>query len=230
MTKVSCLALVAMTLVLCTTPPVGAKEWRGAGLAVGVISMDVGNINSTFKRHGIPELLDWRFCPIIGLYETRGKLTVDLSVFVVGAEVVESDTFKVKAGYLAGLSEAGYLFPLSESFSVRPLLGIGAANCSLEFVPRLSAVTFNSLLDNPSRTSKVSGNGLLIMVGLGAGYTMPLGKGHRAIRLDLKAGYMYSFQRVTWKLEDGAGLFKAPKFRPGGLYFSLGFSSGVKRK
>jgi hypothetical protein len=132
---------------------------------------------------------------------------------------------KLSAGY--GFFDLGYVVLRSGGFDAYPLLGIGGGGISMNFVES-EVGSFDDVLQNPSRGSKLSTWDLLVSVGFGMDHLYVLGgneQGEGGLVLGLRAGYIFSPFEGDWKFE-GETLPGGPDFGITGPYIRLMIGGG----
>lgn len=93
-----------------------------------------------------------------------------------------------------------------ENIRIYPVAGIGAGGIDLEIVERATA-SFDEVLGNPGRGSKLSKSGFLLNLAIGAEKIIGLeGSGRGGIILGIRAGYIVAPVKGGWEI----GTFEIP--------------------
>jgi len=198
--------------------PLFAGEYIGFGIRMGKYQIE--ELNSTLASKGlsIPENpLEYG-----GRYYYENGLIFGLSGFR-WKSTVKSESLSIKAVGKSAMVEGGYSIPIFKRIKTRVFLGAGSRDISLKFIPLLSDVSLDSLLDNPSRTSELYIANFTFSI---AGEVIfPL---FHHLYMDIKGGYFYSPYKISrWKLKDGARLMNPPKIDLSSPFISLGFVTDI---
>lgn len=117
----------------------------------------------------------------------------------------QNGAFNTKIGGGWGAFNVGYVVWRPGDIFVYPKLGVGGGGYDLTFASR-EAVTFDDLLANPARESRVTMGGLLVDLGVGADWLIALGArrhhGRGGLVLGLRAGYLLMPLRSDWTLDE----------------------------
>jgi len=235
-------ACIALTLVMVTFgllaaaySPAETSEKRGEGrgyLMIGGNQLDMDDLNSRLKDNGFTRFSD-NYLSLGG-----GGHAIVNDRIVIGGEGhallgrTKSSTVrdtdygsKFSAGY--GFFDLGYVLLRSGGLDAYPVLGIGGGGVSMNIVES-EVGSFDSLLENPSRGSKLSTWDFMINLGFGIDYLLLLGgneEGEGGLVLGLRGGYLYSPFEADWKFE-GETLPGGPDLGINGPYIRLLIGGG----
>lgn len=129
-----------------------------------------------------------------------------------GSRRIDGDSVSIDLSYSGGFFEPGYFINIWRGFGIWPAIGIGGTNLSMNLRPVLGDVTFDSLLINPARSSRVNYGTFTVAPNISI--LIPI----EFVALQLKGGYMWSPFQGEWSLEDGSNLRLAPEINPSGIY------------
>lgn len=226
---------VFLTLALAFTVPadVSAQEadfWAGSSgrgfFQAGFLRLAVGDMNSALSGAGLPTLDRSAVTLGGGGYAMRGR-------FVIGGEghgLLSDDQpspdgavqVSLDGGY--GLFKLGYLAYTESGLDVYPMVGIGGGGLSVSIVER-SAPTFEDILADPARSSRLSTGMFLMDLSVNADYrfTRHRREDGRAggFVVGLQAGYLFAPGSTNWTLDDTNGVAGGPDLGIQGLYVRL---------
>ena len=200
----------------CFGPTVGIVNFSGLddALATGGITRKLGSMQWGFGGGGYA-IIDrvviggsgWGSSQTVGSNDLRA--TVEIS----GAEF-----------------DLGYVLYSQRHLLVAPVLGIGGSGYTIE-LQKISGMppTFDSLLQNPGYTSKVSFSSLTLSPQLMV--TVPIS----FVGVSLRGGYCYTPMNPQWELKGGSKLAQGPAISKGMPFVTLnvaigGFEGGTRRK
>jgi len=126
----------------------------------------------------------------------------------------------------------GYNFSKNENIRFYPFAGIGYQSFQAKLNRDLSAIPFDSVLASSStlqRTSSANLSNGFFTYKLGMGIDFLNKKDHR-IGLGIRAGYVGSFTRREWRINEDQVLFNAPKDHLSGWFISLQLMRGPRQK
>lgn len=223
--------LILVVLALAATA-VAAPPFNGGfgcfGPTVGIV--DFSGLDSTFLKGGITQNLgsmQWGF-------GGAGFALIDR--IVIGgsgwgsSQTVGSDSLRATVEIAGGEFDLGYQIFSLKRLLIAPMLGIGGSGYTIE-LQKLSGMplTFDSLLQNPGYTSRVSFSGLTLSPQLMI--TVPIS----FVGLQLRGGYCYTPMNPQWVLEGGSKLARGPAISKGMPFVTLnvvfgGFEGGTRRR
>jgi hypothetical protein len=227
----------AMAVVLASgaygASEVGAQEMdlrqsrSGRGFfQAGYLGLDVDDVNAALAGAGFPTLDRGTVTLGGGGYATRGR-------FVIGGEghgilsqdqpaVDGSVQIGLDGGY--GLFKVGYLAYSEDGFDVYPTVGIGGGGLSLSIVER-SAPTFDDILEDPARSSRLSTGMFLLDLGVSGDYRfmkrVDEDGGGGGLLVGFQAGYVFAPGSSDWRLDDINGVAGGPDLGVQGFYIRL---------
>ncbi|MBI3792457.1 MAG: hypothetical protein HY275_16470, partial [Gemmatimonadetes bacterium] len=152
------------------TPPDRSSIFR---LGAGVSTLDLGGLSPLITGHGYPAIasrvasigsqLTWQF----------GRVGVGLTgETFLGTTSSHADVqLQTSGGY--GMVELGFAVVRTPTFTVTPVVGVGAGVVRLEFAAR-DIVSLDSLIGNPRTESTVSGRSFVGELGLSLAVRLPL--------------------------------------------------------
>jgi len=207
-----------------------------AGLSVlgGVLVVDMGPLNDRFKenRSQYPADMPVVF-PILG-----GQGFGLFSRFLIGGSgagllsrsVDETTGHRVSASGAWGTFDFGYQVLRVNGFLIAPVLSLGGYGMTISST-QTAEVGFNEALANPTRSVRLTNNGLLTGFSVVA-KTIAIGRrdkvpGARSgYSIGLRVGALYGFPLNGWRA-DGAAVSGDPSFglRGGYAALSLGFGT-----
>lgn len=232
----ACKRAIPMTCVLAAmilAPVAGTAQendsWAGSGgrgfFQAGLLRLDVDDMNAALAGAGFPTLDRGTVTLGGGGYATRGR-------FVIGGEghgLLSDDQpsadgsvqVGLDGGY--GLFKVGYLAYSESGLDVYPMVGIGGGGLNVSIVER-SAPTFDDVLANPQRSSRLSTGMFLLDLSLAADYrfTRRSEEGRSGgLLVGLQAGYVFAPGSTDWTLDDINGVAGGPDLGIQGLYIRL---------
>jgi hypothetical protein len=146
------------------------------------------------------------------------------------SQTVGSESLRATVEIAGGEFDLGYQVFSMQHLLVAPVLGIGGGGYTIE-LQKLSDSpgTFDKLLEDPGRTSKVSFSGLTLSPQLMI--TVPIS----FVGLQLRGGYCYTPTNPAWELENGGKLSKGPTISKGMPFATLnvvfgGFEGGKRNR
>jgi len=146
------------------------------------------------------------------------------------SQTVGSNDLRATVEIAGGEFDLGYQLFSLKRLLIAPMLGIGGSGYTIE-LQKLSGMppTFDSLLQNPGYTSKVSFSGLTLSPQLMI--TVPIS----FVGLQLRGGYCYTPMNPQWGLEGGSKLAQGPAISKGMPFVTLnvvfgGFEGGTRRR
>jgi len=223
--------LILVVLALAATA-VAAPPFNGGfgcfGPTVGIV--DFSGLDSTFSKGGITQKLgsmQWGFGG--GGYAIIDRVVIGGSGWG-SSQTVGSSDLRATVEIAGGEFDLGYQLFSLKRLLIAPMLGIGGSGYTIE-LQKLSGMppTFDSLLQNPGYTSKVSFSGLTLSPQLVI--TVPIS----FVGLQLRGGYCYTPMNPQWGLEGGSKLAKGPAISKGMPFVALnvvfgGFEGGTRRR
>ena len=200
----------------CFGPTVGIVNFSGLddALATGGITQKLGSMQWGFGGAGFA-LID--------------RVVIGGSGWG-SSQTVGSNDLRATVEIAGGEFDLGYQLFSLKRLLIAPMLGIGGSGYTIE-LQKLSGMppTFDSLLQNPGYTSKVSFSGLTLSPQLMI--TVPIS----FVGLQLRGGYCYTPMNPQWGLEGGSKLAKGPAISKGMPFVALnvvfgGFEGGTRRR
>ena len=218
------------------TPVAGTAQdtdfWAGSSgrgfFQAGLLRLDVDDMNAALAGAGFPTLDRSTVTLGGGGYATRGR-------FVIGGEgpgLLSDDRpsadgsvqVGVDGGY--GLFKVGYLAYSESGLDVYPMVGIGGGGLSVGIVER-SAPTFDDVLADPQRSSRLSTGMFLMDLSVAADYRFTKRRSEEGrsggLMVGLQAGYVFAPGTTNWTLDDINGVAGGPDLGVQGLYIRLSF-------
>lgn len=200
------------------------------GPTVGIV--DFGGLNRAFEEGGVqlthnPSSMQWGF-------GGAGFALVDRVVIGGGgwggSQTVGSDSLRASIEIAGGEFDLGYQVFSLKHLLIVPALGIGGGGYTIE-LQKLTGdpPTFDSLLKNPGRTSRVAFSGLTLSPQLMV--TVPIS----FVGVQLRGGYCYTPTNPQWGIEGGSKLASGPAISKGMPFAALnivfgGFEGGARRR
>ena len=221
---------------LCTLLPwvssVFAKDGGCGYFSTGVNFFNLSKLNDKLKNSGYPELSSnfWAF--------GGGGYGIVYNRFIIGGEgygfgdTASNSQYKVSLGGGYGFFNFGYLLFSSSSIKLYPLLGIGGGGLTLKLIPKSNNLKFNELLSDPKRMSTLSNGFLLVNLGLGMDYLLPLAEnkdGKGGVLLGIRVGYILCPAKGDWGVED-IEVSDVPSLDFSGFYFRIVIGGGGEEK
>ena len=221
-----------LLVVLLATTAVAAPAVNGGfgcfGPTVGIV--DFSGLDSTFSEGGIPQKLgsmQWGFGG--GGFALINRVVIGGSGWG-SSQTVGSDSLRATVGIAGGEFDLGYQIFSVKHLLIAPVLGIGGGGYTIELQKLSDAPgTFENLLKNPGRTSKVSFSGLTLSPQLMV--TVPIS----FVGVQLRGGYCYTPSEPAWGIEGGDKLSSGPTISKGMPFATLnvvfgGFEGGTRRR
>ena len=181
---------------------------------------DIGEFNRLFAEHHRPQARDRHYGWGVELRSLSGRFLVG-PLFFRTWDDVQDDNFQLRTDAFAIMGELGLNIAPFNFLRLVPMIGLGGLNHSFTFRERTGDLTLDSLLQAPGRTASFSPG--IKAAGLAAfelGVSFPTPQASYGVAL--RAGYLYSPLRLTWRLANGAEITGAPDTKLGGPFFSLG--------
>jgi hypothetical protein len=129
----------------------------------------------------------------------------------------------------AGFFDMGFIAYAHDGFTLTPMVGLGGGGYELEILER-EAPTFNEVLQDPGRSSRMSNSAFLIDAG--AQFDFIITGGHRrhgrgGILLGVRAGWVFAPWVGNWSLESQE-IAGGPDVGPTGPYVRFLIGGGGK--
>jgi len=227
-----CVGLVvsfALTSVAVAAPPTNGG-FGCFGPTVGIVNFD--GLNRAFMGGGIQftqklDQMQWGF-------GGAGFALID-RVVIGGSgwgssQTVGSGDLRATVEIAGGEFDLGYQVFSLKHLLIVPALGIGGGGYTIE-LQKLTGdpPTFDSLLKNPGRTSRVAFSGLTLSPQLMV--TVPIS----FVGVQLRGGYCYTPTNPQWGIEGGSKLASGPAISKGMPFAALnivfgGFEGGARRR
>ncbi len=208
-----------LVLLVVVVSAVFARSTAGGygsfGPSLGLINYD--KINEVFARNGVEKLSSqhWMFCG--GGYAVVNRVMIGGAGWG-GTQSVTSESLNLfcQVNYGGGEFRAGYVVLDLKYLLVAPGLGIGGGGYSINLGPYNQTVpNFDSLLQNPGRTSTVDFSGLILNPQLAI--VIPIS----FVGLEIRGGYCFGPLAGDWKFADRGLLAKGPEMAKGNAWVSL---------
>jgi hypothetical protein len=223
---VALLAGLMLTSVAVAAPPFNGG-FGCFGPTVGIV--DFSGLDAAFATGGITQKLgsmQWGF-------GGAGFALID-RVVIGGSgwgssQTIGSNDLRATVEIAGGEFDLGYQVYSLKKLLIAPMLGIGGGGYTIE-LQKLSGMppNFDSLLQNPGYTSRVSFSGLTLSPQLMV--TVPIS----FVGVQLRGGYCYTPMHPAWALEGGSKLASGPSISKGMPFVTLnvvfgGFEGGARR-
>lgn len=146
------------------------------------------------------------------------------------SQTVGSPDLRATVEIAGGEFDLGYQVLSLQHLLIAPVLGIGGGGYTIELQKLSEApLTFDSLLENPGRTSEVAFTGLNLAPQLMV--TVPIS----FVGLQLRGGYCYTPMTPEWGLRGGSVLSSGPAVSKGMPFVALnvvfgGFQGGKRHR
>ncbi len=174
--------------------------------SIGKSRMDIAALNEMLKKANYPEFKNPDVTFGGGGYGFVNKLVIGGSGFgfLKKTMAARSDSFTVslEGGY--GVFQFGYVLFSRKYFKLYPLIGIGGWGMALEVYEK-DVSTFEKVLEQPRRGSKLSAGGFLFSLGIGTHYLIPLSEkadSAGGLLVGFFAGYNFSLEQTDWKMNE----------------------------
>lgn len=239
-------AALLLGLLFLTTAPLTAQrvrpEGRGA-FQVGFQGTDLGDLNADLTGAGFPSFDD-------GLITLGGFGLGSAGRFLIGGEghallpteeTTADGTFRTRFGGGYGMFNLGYLAYSDDHVDIYPILGVGGGGTTLEIIER-SSPTFDDVLDDPARGSRLTTGGFMMSVSVGADYRFGPAErerrrwrdrgrdrnddddeddDHGGLFVGLRAGWLWTPGDARWELDELNEVAGGPNVGPTGLFIRL---------
>ena len=241
MSKIKILPLLILFAVAGIIPnaQIFAQEHEETGLhsgkgyfMFGWNKLNIGNLNAQLAAKGYSQLSD-------NLFSFGGGGFGIINNFLLGGEghglygtTVASGNYNLSltAGY--GFFDLGYIVFSSESVSIFPIIGIGGGGITLDITNR-NALTFDEILDEPGRMSKLSAGGFLMNFSIGADYIIDMGnndnESNGGLAVGIIAGYTFAPMKGQWQMNQ-VTVSGGPEVGVDGFYIRLMIGGGGMKK
>ncbi len=229
---------VIASIFLCT--PIGAQEvtkgvkkggGRGYFLLGGTI-IDIKNLNLRLENKGYPKLSGNFISLGGGGHGIIGKVIIGGEGHGLIGRKTTSGSYETSIGASYGFFKLGYIVYSAKRLSFYPFLGLGGGGISLEIVKRETAPSFDDVLDNPKRSTKLSTGSFLLNLALGIDYLLKLGgneEGEGGLVFGLHIGYTFAPIKGNWEM-DGIDISGGPEIGITGPYIRLMIGGGGSRR
>ncbi|MHB8094912.1 MAG: hypothetical protein ACYDH0_08210 [Candidatus Aminicenantales bacterium] len=174
----------------------------GAGyIMLGASSIDIAGLNTSLMAGGYSAHPRRFFSLGGGGHAVIGRLILGGEGQALAGRNAGNPTYRTTLSGGFGFFNLGYIVYSGEDFRIYPVAGIGAGEIDLEIAERGTA-SFDEVLENPGRGSKLSTSGFLLNLAIGAEKIVRLGGGRRGgLILGIRAGYVFAPVRGGWELE-----------------------------
>ena len=119
----------------------------------------------------------------------------------------------------------GYLAYSEQSLDIYPTVGLGGGGVQLAITER-GTPTFGEVLDDPGRSAHLTTGSLLVNLGLGVDYRIPIkARGRGGLLLGVRVGWLIAAAGGSdWTLDDRFDVSGGPTTSLGGPYvqFAVG--------
>lgn len=138
------------------------------------------------------------------------------------------DTFKATVSALYEFINLGYVVYSKRDLWLFPMVGLGGSSVNLRILERGITPTFDEILDNPGRETKIWTGGIspqqfTVQFALGMDYILKLNedkKGEGGWLFGIRVGYTYTPTKANWRMED-VDVLGGPDVGITGLYIHL---------
>jgi opacity protein-like surface antigen len=217
-------------LMLLATAPLSAQssqledvlaEGRGYFMA-GIHSQDLSGLNGFLDRRDLPTFSESRTSIGGGGHVRMGPLHVGGEGHALVRERTSTDNFErtLTGGY--GFFNLGYHFSPEERVDLYPMVGIGGGGNMFSTV-EVGAPSFGSVVENPRRGATLNQAALLLQAAVGTDYLVVLDElpgGRRGFMVGLRAGYTVPLWESDWDMEEFR-VTGGPGVGPQGFYLRV---------
>ena len=208
------LAAVAL-LLLATAGPTRAQGGTAIGFAFGTSKFDVDDLGAALEQRGFAGLESSDFASGLSAYrQFGGRMILGIELYGAGQDLY-NDTAKAAVRVSYSALNVGYVALRRGALKVFPLVGIGRAGVDVRIQENAPAPTFDALLDQPRRESRMSAGGLLLQAAVGVDYFLSgrLGRGRpdrhgghvrgqSGVLFGARLGYNHKPAEASWEMED----------------------------
>ncbi len=233
------LALAASLLSIPFDAPLAAQG-RGAFQA-GFQTTDLASLNARLVGAGYPTF-DEEFLTLGGFgLGSVGRLLIggEGHALMPLENTTDDGVYRTRLSGGYGMFNLGVMAVSTRALDVYPVFGIGGGGMSLEVIER-SSPTFDDVLDEPGRSSRLTESGFLVSASLGVDYRF--GADRRSRRWDrrrdhdrdrdrgnddggggglfvgVRAGWLWAPGDAQWELDALNEVAQGPEVGPTGLF------------
>ena len=211
----------------------GPESGRGA-FQIGYLNLDLAGINKALVAAALPRVGE-EFATLGGMgFAERGRWLIGgEGQGIVGAQKTSADgSFEVDLNGGYGLFRLGYKVLNKRRADLYPMLGIGGGGLQLDIKGR-SAPTFEDVLENPARSSRLTTGGLMLDLGIGASYRVTRSerkdRGVGGFMIGATAGYVFTPATSAWKLDELNSVAGGPDGKIQGFYVRISIGGWGRR-
>jgi hypothetical protein len=235
--RITGLAFITIASTAFAQATVERREVGRGGFQVGYLAVDVDKLNDALAGAGFPRLKTG-FLTIGGNgYAEHGRWLIggEGHALIGSKRTTEGGAYQIVPSGGYGMFRVGYKVFSSGLFDVSPSFGIGGGGLGVEIRGR-SAPTFDDVLANPGRSSRLSTGVLLLDVSVAASHRIAIKQkeagAEGGLMLSATAGYMFEPASSDWTLDGMNSVAGGPTFRMQGFYarFSFGGWGSHARK
>lgn len=205
---------------------------RGA-FQVGFQSPELGSLNEQLAAAGYPAFDD-------GFLTLGGFGWGRVGRFLVGGEghgilpaeeTTDDGSYRTRLSGGYGLFNLGYLAHSGRRVDLYPIAGIGGGAMTLDVVER-SSPTFDDVLDDPGRSSRLSASTFLVSAALGV--DVRLGRRHArrgdrdgddepggGLLVGIRTGWIWAPGDANWELDELNDVAGGPQLGPDGFFVRI---------
>jgi hypothetical protein len=211
--------------------PVGSTASMYFGM--GAAGQSFSQLNSRIAAR--PELQPLRKTQgmfYLGFAKERKNVLFDFNFGVGSSLSGDAERKSSNISMFTSSINIGYNFSNNKNIRVYPFIGIGGETFMAKFFRDVSAIPFDSVLQNTSwqqRTapSKFTSNFFTYKLGFAVDF---LNKNNPHYAIGLKVGYTGGFKDVSWRVNDNQVLANAPVDRLSGWFASIQFMRNKRVK
>jgi hypothetical protein len=193
---------------------------------VGYMGLDLGDLNRSLNGEAYPSL-DESFLTLGGAgYGVRGRLLIggEGHALLGRSKTTTDGATKLSTTGGFGFFRIGYRAVSGSRLDVFPTFGIGGAGLELKIAER-SAPTFDDVLADPQRSSKLSSGMFLLDASVALMYRVTVRESEEGERggllIGVQGGYTFAPGSTSWKLDDINDVAGGPAFQVEGLHLSV---------
>lgn len=177
---------------------------RGAGYFMfGGSFLDIGRLSTELERSGYSALSGDFFTLGGGAHVVIGRLVLGGEGHGFSGKSSGNARFTTTLSGGCGFFNLGYVLYSGKGLQVYPICGLGAGSITLDITDRQTA-SFEDVLNDPGRSTRLSTSGFLLNLGLEAGKLIGFGSLSRekgGLLIGVRAGYTFAPVKGGWELE-----------------------------
>jgi hypothetical protein len=183
-------------------------------LGIGMNGQNFDNLNARIAGYPIyQQLPNYQANFTFGWVAETDRAIIDFQFGFGNSMSGDQEKKSSSISSFGGSALFGYAIAEQKSFRLYPFLGFGAEMFHATFNKDVSAVPFDSLLQNPSTQQKASSisfsnNYITYTAGIGIDF---FNKKHRHKAIGFRGGYEGGFSSRDWRMNQNQILFNAPK-------------------